>query len=199
MRSGTLWFFDPLRTLRGRSLFLVAGFLFLDLWRAPVTCAQDRNNNAANASDLALQSLRRVTASASKNKAVLILVQNSAVSTAAHHEVNIPAALAYAPAEDLLLHHGDSLTVRQLSGWNEPGASITIRGEVAHSGSCGIRPGERISPVLAQAGGLQATAYPGGIVFEREEVRQLERKNGDELIERIPMETAATTALLATR
>jgi protein involved in polysaccharide export with SLBB domain len=119
------------------------------------------------------------------------LVQNSGASAAPHHEVNITAALANAPAENLILHNGDSLTIRQLSGWNELGASITIRGEVAHPGSYGIRPGERISSVLARAGGLLATAYPEGIVFEREEVRQLERKSRDELIERVRMQSAS--------
>jgi protein involved in polysaccharide export with SLBB domain len=60
---------------------------------------------------------------------------------------------------------------------------------VAHPGNYGIRPGERLSSVLARAGGFLPTAYPQGIVFEREDVRQLEQKNREELIQRIRMES----------
>jgi polysaccharide export outer membrane protein len=118
-------------------------------------------------------------------------LQNRAAGNGAHHEVRISAALADAPAENLTLHNGDTLTIRQISGWNELGASVTIRGEVAHPGNYGIRPGERLSSVLARAGGLLPTAYPKGSVFEREDVRVLEQKNRQELIERIRMESAS--------
>jgi len=42
---------------------------------------------------------------------------------------------------------------------------------------------------MLRAGGLLTTAYPQGIVFEREDVRQLEQKSRDELIQRIRMES----------
>jgi len=118
-------------------------------------------------------------------------LQNQGAGNGAHHDVRISAALADAPAENLTLHNGDTLTIRQISGWNDLGASIAIRGEVAHPGSYGIRPGERLSSVLARAGGFLPTAYPKGAVFEREDVRALEQKNREELIERIRMESAS--------
>jgi polysaccharide biosynthesis/export protein len=118
-------------------------------------------------------------------------LQNKSASGGAHHEVRISAALADAPAENLTLHNGDTLTIRQLSGWNELGASVSVRGEVGHPGNYGIRPGERLSSVLARAGGFLPTAYPKGIVFEREDVRELEQKNREELIERIRMESTS--------
>jgi protein involved in polysaccharide export with SLBB domain len=117
------------------------------------------------------------------------LVQSKAAGNGAHHEVHISAALANTPNDDLVLHNGDTLTIRQLTGWNDLGASVTVRGEVAHPGNYGIRPGERLSSVLARAGGFLPTAYPQGIVFEREDVRQLEQKNREELIQRIRMES----------
>jgi protein involved in polysaccharide export with SLBB domain len=119
------------------------------------------------------------------------LLQNAAAGTGAHHEVHISAALANTPADNLALHNGDTLTIRQISGWNDLGASVTVRGEVAHPGNYGIRPGERLSSVLLRAGGLLPTAYPQGIVFEREDVRQLQQKNREELIERIRMESTS--------
>lgn len=118
-------------------------------------------------------------------------LQNRDAGKGAHHEVLISAALAGAPAADLPLHNGDTLTIRQISGWNDLGASVVVRGEVAHPGSYGIRPGERLSSVLLRAGGFLPTAYPKGAVFEREDVRQLERKNRDELIARIRMESSS--------
>ena len=119
------------------------------------------------------------------------LLQNKSPAGGAHQQVRISAALAGDPADNLLLHNGDTLTVRQIAGWNDLGAEVTLRGEVAHPGSYGIRPGERLSSVLRRAGGFLATAYPQGIVFEREDVRQLERKNRDDLIARIRMESAS--------
>jgi protein involved in polysaccharide export with SLBB domain len=116
------------------------------------------------------------------------LLQNRAAGTGTHHEVRITAALAGAPTDDLLLHNGDMLTIRQIPGWNDLGAYITLRGEVTHPGTYGIHPGERLSSVLARAGGFLPTAYPRGIVFQRDEVRQLEQKSRDDLIQRIRQE-----------
>jgi len=105
-----------------------------------------------------------------------------------HREVNIAAALAGDPNEDLLLRDGDILTIRQLPGWNDIGAAITVKGEAAHPGTYGIRPGERLSSVLKRAGGFRATAYPTAAVLERVEVRELQEKNREELIQRIEQE-----------
>ncbi len=118
-------------------------------------------------------------------------LQNKAAANGAQHEVRISAALANSPADNLALHNGDTLTIRQISGWNDLGASVTVRGEVAHPGNYGIRPGERLSSVLARAGNFLPTAYPQGIVFERQDVRQLEQKSREELIERIRRESTS--------
>ena len=108
-----------------------------------------------------------------------------------HREVSIAAALAGDVAEDLPLRDGDILTVRQLPGWNDIGASITVTGEAGHPGTYGIRPGERLSSVLKRAGGFRPTAYPAAAVLEREEVRKLQEKNKEDLIRRVEQEGAA--------
>jgi len=107
-----------------------------------------------------------------------------------HREVSIAAALAGDPNEDLLLRDGDILTIRQLPGWNDIGASITVKGEMGHPGTYGIRSGERLSSVLKRAGGFRPTAYPAAAVLEREQVRELQEKNKEELIQRIEQEGA---------
>jgi protein involved in polysaccharide export with SLBB domain len=84
-----------------------------------------------------------------------------------------------------VLSNGDVLTVPQVAGWNDLGASISIRGEVAHPGSYGIRPGERLSSVLERAGGFSPAAYPYGAVLLRSEVQKLEQHSYGELIQRV--------------
>ena len=72
MRLGSHQFFDRQRTAKRRSLFVVAGLLLLIVRHAPEVRAQQRNNNATNASDLALQNFSRVAGTAAEIKAVLL-------------------------------------------------------------------------------------------------------------------------------
>jgi protein involved in polysaccharide export with SLBB domain len=104
---------------------------------------------------------------------------------AQHQVISISAALAGDAQSNLPLHNGDVLTIRQLAGWNDLGASITVKGEVQHPGTYGIRPGERLSSVLKRAGGFEPSAYPYGAILERAQVRDLEMKQQDEMILRV--------------
>jgi protein involved in polysaccharide export with SLBB domain len=85
--------------------------------------------------------------------------------------VELSAALNGNENNNLQLRDGDVLTIRQTQGWNDIAASATVRGEVQHPGSYGIRPGERLSSVLERAGGFSGQAYPYGAVLMRREVR----------------------------
>jgi len=104
--------------------------------------------------------------------------------------VNVPIAKAMLgePDSDVRLRDGDVLTIGQISDWQDLSATVQVKGEVAHSGGYGIQPGERLSSVIARAGGFLPTAYPYGAVFQRVELRQMEEKNRAELIERIKEE-----------
>lgn len=92
---------------------------------------------------------------------------------------------------DALLKPGDVLTIHQLTGWDDIGASIVFQGEVAHPGSYGFQEGEHLSDALRRAGGLRATAYPEGAVLTRPEVAKLEEKNRQELIRQVETASAA--------
>ena len=96
------------------------------------------------------------------------------------------------------LKDGDVLSVPELPGWKDLGASITVKGEVKNPGVYGIRPGERLSSVLKRAGGLLPTAYPQGAIFMRTSVRELQEKSRQELIQRIEQEGAAVKTSLQT-
>src|SRR5215470_4347485 len=114
---------------------------------------------------------------------------------AGHQDVNLAAALAGTEDQNLVLHDGDVLTVPQQSGWNDLSAEVTVRGEIQHPGSYGIRPGERLSSVLTRAGGFSAQAYPYGAVLMRREVRDLQLKSHVELVQRVKAEQVSLKAL----
>ena len=99
--------------------------------------------------------------------------------------VRIGAAVKGDSAADAHLKPGDVLTILQIPGWGDIGRSVSIKGEVLYPGSYGINEGERLSTFLRRVGGFRPTAYPAGIVLEREEVRKLEERGRQELINRV--------------
>jgi polysaccharide export outer membrane protein len=99
--------------------------------------------------------------------------------------IGLTKALDGTPSADLTLRNGDVLTIRQVEGWSDLGASIKIKGEVVHPGRYGIKPGETLSSVLKRAGGFTPAAYPYGALLERKEVRMLQQKSYEELIARV--------------
>jgi protein involved in polysaccharide export with SLBB domain len=112
-----------------------------------------------------------------------------------HETVQMAKALAGEPDTDVRLHDGDVLTIRQLAGWNDVGATITVNGEVLHPGTYGIQEGERLSSILARAGGLRVGAYPYGAILQRVQVRDLEEKNRSQLVRQIQEEGAGLKAV----
>jgi polysaccharide export outer membrane protein len=112
-----------------------------------------------------------------------------------HESVDLSAALAGTETSNSTLRNGDVLTVRQLPGWNDLGASVALKGEVKHAGTYGIRPGERLSSILERAGGFQPGAYPGGAILQRVDVRQIEAKSRNEMILRVKEAQASIQAL----
>jgi protein involved in polysaccharide export with SLBB domain/surface antigen len=97
---------------------------------------------------------------------------------------------------DVPLKPGDILTIHQITGWGDIGESVTINGQVKFPGSYGFQEGERLSSVLRRAGGLRDTAYPEGAVLIRDQVRELQEKNQEELARQI--ETNSASARLST-
>jgi protein involved in polysaccharide export with SLBB domain len=112
-------------------------------------------------------------------------VQNGKTVLVNHRTIAIQAALDGDKNADVMLKPGDVVSIRQLAGWQDIGASVTISGEVEHAGSYGIEQGERLSAVLKRAGGFRADAYPVGAVLERVQVRQLGEQARQQMIQRI--------------
>jgi protein involved in polysaccharide export with SLBB domain len=104
---------------------------------------------------------------------------------AKHKNVSIAKAVTGDLENNISLNDGDILTIRDVPGWSDVGASITIDGEVKHPGTYGIQSGERLSSVLERAGGFQPDGYPYGAILKRTEIQVLEVKSRDELIMRV--------------
>ncbi len=102
--------------------------------------------------------------------------------------VELAKAMAGDTAADVPLHDGDVLSVGRQAGWDDRGAFVTVKGEVAHPGSFGIHEGERLSSVLQRAGGFRGDAYVYGTILERKEVREIEDKGRSDLIARVEQE-----------
>jgi polysaccharide biosynthesis/export protein len=115
---------------------------------------------------------------------------NQSTLTGQHEVVAISAVLSGEVKADVAVHNGDVVTIRQLPGWNDLGASISVKGEVTHPGAYGIRPGERLSSIIERAGGFQQDAYPYGVILQRTQVRELEARDRDQMILRVTDEQA---------
>jgi polysaccharide biosynthesis/export protein len=76
--------------------------------------------------------------------------------------------------EKVALRPLDSIIVRQVYSDRESG-TITIAGQVKYPGSFDIMRDERLSSVLARAGGLTDESYPYGAVFTRASAAQSEK------------------------
>jgi protein involved in polysaccharide export with SLBB domain len=120
---------------------------------------------------------------------------DSAAPVPVNVAVNLRAALEGDADRDVILNSGDVLTVPQKTGWRDIGSAVSMRGEVRHPGTYGIRTGERLSEVLERAGGFTAAAYPYGAVLTRREVRDLEMKSHQELMQRVKYEEQALKSL----
>ena len=105
-----------------------------------------------------------------------------------HTIIALARALNGEPDTDMRLRDGDVLTVRELAGWNDVGATIDVKGEVLHPGTYGIQEGERLSSILQRAGGFRSDAYPHGVIFERVQVRELEQGNRDHLLRQVQID-----------
>jgi protein involved in polysaccharide export with SLBB domain len=123
------------------------------------------------------------------------VIQNGQRILTEHHTLDIGKAVARDQTADRLLQPSDTVTVHQLSGWQDIGAAVTLNGEAMFPGTYGIQEAERLSALIRRAGGFRSTAYPEGAVLERTQVRELAERSRNELIRRI--EATALSANLA--
>jgi protein involved in polysaccharide export with SLBB domain len=102
-----------------------------------------------------------------------------------HSNIDLRMAMSGDKNADVLLKSGDVVSIEQLAGWIDIGASIVLSGEVVHTGSYGIVPGEHLSSIIKRAGGFQSDAYPPASVLDRVQVRSLAEQARQQMINRV--------------
>jgi len=93
---------------------------------------------------------------------------------------------------DIQLTPYDYLNIKEVSRWRGE-ESITLKGEVVFPGKYPIRRGEKLSSVLARAGGLTDLAFPEGSVFTRTELRDREKEQLETLARRVERDLATVS------
>jgi protein involved in polysaccharide export with SLBB domain len=107
--------------------------------------------------------------------------------------VNLAGILSGDPAVDLMLEPRDVLNIKEIPLWREL-EIVEVSGEVRFPGRYPIRRGELLSSVMQRAGGLTDMAFPSGTVFLRQELRQREQQQLEELAERLETEVESVQA-----
>ncbi|QWV95979.1 SLBB domain-containing protein [Geomonas nitrogeniifigens] len=98
--------------------------------------------------------------------------------------VNLEQALK-GGAANIKLEPFDELTVRRIPNWAEVTERyVTLKGEVLFPGTYPIYKGERLSSVIARAGGFTDMAYLKGARFTRENARKLQQQRMDEALDK---------------
>ena len=78
----------------------------------------------------------------------------------------------------------DEITIFSIPNWNDK-LYVQIEGEVRFPGSYPIEVGEKLSSVIARAGGYLSNAFIEGAVFTREEIRELQQKRLDASLDKL--------------
>jgi protein involved in polysaccharide export with SLBB domain len=113
-----------------------------------------------------------------------IAVQDG-VAAPTRRNIDLQKALAGDPASNIVLRPDDMLIVRSVTDWLEGAARfVAVKGEVKYPGRYSITKGERLSSLIARAGGFTPRAYLRGARFTRKSVQQMQQKRMEEVIER---------------
>ena len=100
-------------------------------------------------------------------------------------EINLARAMDGDSVSNITLQPDDVLIVRGIVNWLEAtDRFVTLKGEVRYPGVYSIAKGERLSSVIARAGGYTDKAYIKGARFSRKSVREEQQKRMNEVIER---------------
>jgi protein involved in polysaccharide export with SLBB domain len=97
-------------------------------------------------------------------------------------QIDLGKALAGDSDHNLPLQNDDVLIVRGVSDWQDSTDKyINLKGEVRFPGMYSFSRGEKLSSVIARAGGYTDKAYLRGAKFTRRSVREMQQKRMDEI------------------
>jgi polysaccharide biosynthesis/export protein len=107
--------------------------------------------------------------------------------------INLRAAMAGNPKDNIVLQPDDYLFVRAVPDWDLY-TMAKIEGEVKYPGTYAIKKGETISSLLSRAGGFTDRAYVKGAFFTRVSVKDTQQKQLKQAIDRIETEMFAISS-----
>ena len=93
---------------------------------------------------------------------------------------------------DLTVSPYDYLNIKEIPRWREQ-ETVELVGEVVFPGTYPIKQGERLSEVIARAGGITDAAFLAGSVFLREDLKEREREQIANLASRIESDLASSS------
>ena len=79
-------------------------------------------------------------------------------------------------ASSFLVQQYDEINIKRIPYWNDR-KTITLTGEVKFPGTYVIHTGEKLSSVIARAGGYTPEAFLYGAIFTRESIRELQKES----------------------
>jgi polysaccharide export outer membrane protein len=105
-----------------------------------------------------------------------------------HLEVNLQRVMDGEDDANIELKSEDALVIKVVPEYRTT-IQVTIEGEVRHPGSYSLIPGERLTDLLARAGGYTNSAYLPAAQLYRESVKALQKERLEESLQRLEIET----------
>lgn len=119
------------------------------------------------------------------------------IATSQRLTVDLGKAMNGDPEHNLSLQADDVLIVRGILGWTDSTDKfVRLHGEVKFPGVYSVDRGEKLSSVIARAGGYTDKAYLRGAKFTRRGVREDQQKRMNEVLVKTEMEIAQKQAAL---
>ncbi|WP_240731857.1 SLBB domain-containing protein [Geobacter sp. FeAm09] len=119
-------------------------------------------------------------------------------ATASRLQIDLGKAISGDPAHNLSLKSDDVLIVRGIVGWTDSTDKfVRLKGEVQYPGVYSVARGEKLSSVIARAGGFTEKAYLRGAKFTRRSVQKEQQKRMDEILVKTEKEINQKQAALA--
>ena len=132
-----------------------------------------------------------------KNAEITRLKRSGVAVTSYSISIDLTNALA-GGSDNIKLEPFDELTVRRIPNWSEATERyVTLKGEFVFPGTYPIFKGERLSSVIARAGGFSDLAYLKGTRFTRESARRLQQQRMDEALDRAQQDILKLQAEMA--
>lgn len=111
-------------------------------------------------------------------------------------QVNPQRAVEGDPLADITLEEDDYLFIRSVPEWDLY-KIVTLSGEVRYPGNYTIEKGEKLSTLLARAGGFTDKAYPRGAVFTRQSIKATQQAQVKDMVDRLERELLASGSSVA--